>query len=427
MPHGQIFAILYIMKILLINSDLAKNRGDRAIAEGIISLLKSRYESVEITGHSEQPERDKLWYGIDFLDMSFQSLNPFDFLRLARAARNSDIVFWGGGEILKDYTNKAALWYWVLKISLLARFNPNIYGAYQGIGPTKANTSRSLIVRVVKRTKKFIVRDDESRQKLIDWGAPASAIISSSDPAVLPQPDPIDDALAQKLYRTTAIDQSFTDNFICIGPRDWFHYKPGGLIPFKYKKKLRALLGKPATMTSPDHATYLDNLAELIKSLLATYDCNILLTPMHMEESDAELCQLLRDKSGDLQRVRVLDNDEFSPSELRSVIGSARAMIGFRLHSNIIGISAGVPSMNIYYVDKGRVFFDQINQQQYAQPIENTLASDFVQSSLAQFAQLYQNRSLIHEHITASTELLRQNVRTALYEALPETPEEHRL
>src|SRR5690606_7403131 len=98
------------MKVLLINSDLAKNRGDRAIAEGNIDLIKARFPKAKITGLSQEPKRDKRWFGIDFLDMNFQSLSPVDMVRLMREARRSDIVLWGGGEILKDYTNKTALW-----------------------------------------------------------------------------------------------------------------------------------------------------------------------------------------------------------------------------------------------------------------------------------------------------------------------------
>ena len=79
-------------KVLLINSDLAKNRGDRAIAEGNIELIRERFPDARILGISQYPERDEEWYGIKFLDMDFQSLNPLELVRLARVARRSDAV-----------------------------------------------------------------------------------------------------------------------------------------------------------------------------------------------------------------------------------------------------------------------------------------------------------------------------------------------
>jgi len=399
------------MKVLLINSDLAKNRGDRAIAEGNIDLIKARFPKAKITGLSQEPKRDKRWFGIDFLDMNFQSLSPVDMVRLMREARRSDIVLWGGGEILKDYTNKTALWYWVGKMKLVSLANPNLYGAYQGIGPTKADSSKRLIVSVVNRTRKFIVRDRESYEKLIDWGADESRLAYASDPAVLPKPSKIDAKLARKLKRDFDIDEEFLKNFIAIGPRDWFHYKPGGLIPFKYKQKLYGLLGKSLTKDNPTHDKYIAQLTAAIGELSKKYDTNILITPMHMEESDTELAELLRKHSSNPARVRILKKDTLSASELRSVIARAQAMIGFRLHSNIIGVSAGVPSVNVYYVDKGRVFFDQIGMSQYALPIEATLEDDFVTRLIDRFDAIYNDRAGVKKAINQATAKLRRQVK----------------
>lgn len=405
------------MKILLINSDLAKNRGDRAIAEGNVELIKQRFSKAKITGLSEMPRRDKRWFKINFLDMSFQSLNPIDFIRLIKAARSSDIVLWGGGEILKDYTNKVALWYWVAKITILSWFNPNIYGAYQGIGPTKAKSSKRLIVSVVNKTKRFIVRDKESYDKLLDWGVDKSRLDHASDPAVLPKPDKVDPKLQKKLQLDFKIDKAFLGNFIAIGPRDWFHYKPGGLTPFKYKKRFLKLFGRDLTQNNPTHDKYIDNLTAAITELTKKYDTNILLIPMHMDESDADLCRLLRDNSADPSRVRVLDKDVLSPSELRSVTAKAKAMIGFRLHSNIVGVSAGVPSVNIYYVDKGRVFFDQIGMGEYAMPIEAALEDDFTAKLIKNFDKLYKNRADVKKDINKATRKLRTDVKRSFKEA----------
>lgn len=394
------------MKILLINSDLASNRGDRAIAEGNILLIRKHFPEAEITGLSENPERDSEWYGIDFLDMNFQSLNPIDFIRLAKVAKSSDIVLWGGGEILKDYTNKAALWYWVAKISLLSRVNSNIYGAYQGIGPTKSSISKRLIVHVVGRTRKFIVRDDESHDKLISWGVSRDKVVAASDPAVIVRPEPLSDELIGKICASHGVEKSFFDNFICIGPRDWFHYKQSGILPYKYKKKLLNILRVNTVNETIEHKAYIKNLHTLVATLAKEHNVNILLMPMHMEESDKKLCQLLA-KSNTSTQTYVADKDDLSPSELRSLISGAKAMVGFRLHSNIIGISSGVPSINVYYVDKGRVFFDQVRQSKFCLPIENSLEDTFSKDITLLLRKLLQNRDRIKSSITIETDRLR--------------------
>lgn len=398
-------------RILLINSDLAKNRGDRAIAEGNIALIKQRFPGATITGISQFPARDKKWYGIEFLDMDFQSLSPFELVRLCVAARRHDIVLWGGGEILKDYTNKAALWYWVIKMTFVSFANQNLFGAYQGVGPTKSPFSKKLIAYVARRCKVFIVRDDESYDKLVSWGVPNVQLRAASDPAVLPIPTKPNASLKKKLRKDFDIDDQFLANFICLGPRDWFHYKPSGILPYKYKKRLLKLIGKsPEVIESDEHRQYIKQLTDMTSTLTNDLGLNILFVPMHMEESDTQLCRQLAAQSNNPDMVRVVDEDTLSPSELRSLVSQAQAMIGFRLHSNIIGVSAGVPSLNIYYVDKGRVFFDQIEQSRFALPIEAVLNSDFQNRVVDIFEEILQNRSSIKSDIKQATTKLRHRV-----------------
>jgi polysaccharide pyruvyl transferase WcaK-like protein len=399
-------------KILLINSDLAKNRGDRAIAEGIIQLIKQQFPGATTMGLSEQAERDKAWFDIEFLDQDSQSLNPIDFFKLLRAAHQADIVLWGGGEILKDYTNKLALWYWVVKISLLSQANQQIYGAFQGIGPTKAAVSRHMIAFIVRHTQRFIVRDQESKDKLVAWGVPADKVIASSDPAVLPEANTPSTEIKTKLAEINNIDEAFLKNFVCFGPRSWFHYKTGGIIPFRYKKALLKLVGKELGDDSAEYTTYKQRLVAAIDTITQTQNCHMLLVPMHMNE-DPELCQYLLEHITAPERVRVLATDDYSPAELRSIMGQARVMIGFRLHSTIIATSSAVPSINLYYVDKGRVYFDQIGQSHYALPIERVLDENFVADLTLLVGTLLKTRDAVQADITKHVDQLRQSVQDA--------------
>lgn len=399
-------------RILLINSDLAKNRGDRAIAEGIIELINEQFPGAAITGLSEHAKRDREWFGIEFLNQDSQSLNPFNLVRLLRAARRADLVLWGGGEILKDYTNKLALWYWVVKIALLSMANGQIYGAFQGIGPTKAEISRRLIAFIVRCTRRFIVRDQESKDKLIAWGVPTDKVVASSDPAVLPSPLKPSKELVARLDELSDVDEAFLQNFICIGPRSWFHYKLGGLLPFRYKKALLKFIGRELGGDSPQYLMYIKQLVATIDDLLVRHDTSILLVPMHMSE-DSEFCSYLRNNSTHPDRVRVLESDEYSPAEIRSIMSHALAMVGFRLHSNIIATSSAVPSLNIYYVDKGRVYFDQIGQSHYALPIERVLDKTFVSDVNVLVNDLFEQHATVKTDIQKHVAELRQSIKDA--------------
>ncbi|HEU0266338.1 MAG TPA: lysylphosphatidylglycerol synthase domain-containing protein, partial [Candidatus Saccharimonadaceae bacterium] len=227
-----------------------------------------------------------------------------------------------------------------------------------------------------------------------------------------PKAEAIDDALAQKLQASYDIDDAFLDDFICIGPRDWFHYKPGGIIPFKYKKSLYKLIGRSViTREDPRHARYVAQLGSLIARLSHDHpQRHILFIPMHMSETDSWLCNKLRQFAADQTNIRVLDHDNVSPQELRNIMARARATIGFRLHSTIIATSAGVPSINLYYVNKGRVYFDQIGQHTHALPIERVLEDDFVPTITAMLQRLLKNEVKTRKSITKAIDGLRTTI-----------------
>jgi len=353
------------MKVLLINSDFAKNRGDRAIGEGLIELIKIRYPDAEITGISEMPIRDKAWFGIEFLDADVYSINPFKFIRLLIEARRSDIIYWGGGEYLKDYTNKASLWYWYVKIKLLRLANPNIYGAFQGIGPTAAKSSKVFVSKIVEMTKRFAVRDQTSYENLLSWGVDKNLLISSSDPAIFTKLKSSDNTEAD-LYEALNVSPKTLEDFIAIAPRNWFHYKKGKILPHRFRK---LLLDEEAQ--SEDNKRFIENLVELIQHAAKKTE-NIFLVPMHMVE-DVTFCEMLKDKSG-VSNIHVISNDTITPHNIRRLLSMAKLMVGFRLHSNIIATSNYTPSINYYYVDKGRAYFEQIDQAEYCFAIEDLLS-----------------------------------------------------
>ena len=139
--------------------------------------------------------------------------------------------------------------------------------------------------------------------------------------------------------------------------------------------------------------------------------------PMHMDESDAVLAHRLADVARPHTTVCVLDRDDLGPDQVRSVVSSARAMVGFRLHSNIIGISSAVPSVNVYYVDKGRVFFDQIGMSAFALPIEDALEPGFSDTVVRLLTDLIDRRETVRDELRAATAGLRREVEAAYAKA----------
>lgn len=363
------------MRVLILNSDSPKNRGDRAILAGLIEVVRRRWPDAEIHSLSQYDERDERWFGIRFLKMSPYSISPLDYLRLLWHARRADIVLWGGGEILKDYTNRLGLVYWALKLTGLSLVNRRIFGAFQGIGPTSAPSSRKLIAYTVNRTRGFVVRDDESAVKLRDWGVKVPVVASFDPAAIAPVADWTPD-LERRVHAALSLDAAFLDRAVGIGLRRWFHYRKGGLLPF-------AVTG--GGDETAEFVRYRDNMVRLVDRLVEEKDATIVFFPMHMAESEGDdaFAHDIISRMRHPERARVLDGDEFAPGELSAIIRRCRYFVASRLHSAILAACARIPALVLYYVDKGRLFYEQLGLERLSRPIEMTLEDDAVDRIMA--------------------------------------------
>ncbi|MDN4472748.1 polysaccharide pyruvyl transferase family protein [Demequina zhanjiangensis] len=357
------------MKILLMNSDLAANRGDRAIAAGLIALARDTFPDAQITLVSQEAERDGEWFGASVLPQNIHSLNPLDWWRLLRAARRADLVLWGGGELLKDYTNRLGVWYWSLKMHLVSVANAQLVGVFQGIGPTSAPSSRWLIVRTVSRTKAFLTRDEQSKERLEAWGVRPGLVTSSFDSAVY----------------ASDVDpdvKSPASRFAIVAPRRWFHYTKGGWLPHRWRR---------GQGPSPRSELLEQRVVQLIDLLVAQHG-DVVLLPMHMGE-DPDYARALRDRAAHPHRVHVLADDDLGPRALRSLVSRADVMIALRLHAGIVATSVGVPTVTYFYVDKGRLFAHQVDADAYTRPMERLLEDDALEDFSAMSAAVVDDDS----------------------------------
>ena len=383
------------MKVLILNSDSPHNRGDRAILAGLVALIKDLEPKAQITALSQFSERDENWFGIRFLPFSPYSTSPIDFLKLLAEAKKSDVVLWGGGELLKDYTNKLSLYYWYLKTWGVKRVNKNLIGAFQGIGPTAANSSKRLIVKSVNNCKEFLVRDQNSKDLLVSWGA-KTKVTASFDPAVY-----------------VSAKESAKTNVIGFGLRRWFHYRSGGFLPTKYR------FWEKEQQQTPAETLYREQLVALANQLLAGNEKRLRFFPMHMakSENDAGFASEIIAQLDHPERCEIVDQDNLSPDQYLGLIAQCEVFVASRLHSAILASVAKVPSLCLYYVDKGRLFFEQLGLREFAYDINRTQESGIV-SELTKSIELLEQDADVTLRQQSAIEGMRKQLRQDLKKAL---------
>jgi polysaccharide pyruvyl transferase WcaK-like protein len=414
------------MKVLILNSDSPVNRGDRAILQGLISLIRDTLgegaeNDLQITALSQFSERDEAWFGIRFLPFSPYSISPTHYLTLLAEAARSDLVLFGGGELLKDYTNKLSLFYWLLKIWGIRRVNKNLLGAFQGIGPTSAGVSRWAIRQTVNQCREFLVRDGESAEKLAQWRV-RTKVTSSFDPAVYLRHE----VSAPKRPRTAAAKeqaavQAENDNRpIGLGLRRWFHYRTGGWLPARFRVALARRLGRAQEVKpSAKELAYLQHTAQLADSLIERFDAPVVFFAMHLGggEDDAGFARQVVARMRHADRTRILAADDCSPSEFLARVADCRVFVASRLHSAILASVASVPAICLYYVDKGRVFFEQLGLAKFSRPIEDLLDRKAV-AELTELASLAdRDRSKLAKTQQRALDEMRERLRTDFHAA----------
>ncbi len=398
------------MRVLIINSDSVRNRGDRAILSGNIALVRELWPDADIWACSEYVKRDEAWFGIRFLSVGIFTLNPLGLLKTARFARQCDVVLWGGGEILKDYTNKAALLYWAVKMALIWLGNRNLYGAFQGVGATKSRLSRALVVFMVNLARCFLTRDAESADRLRAWGT-RTEVVSSYDPAVMMSPRSMSPEDISLLLEQADLTATPGRDWVGIGLRRWFHYSQHGWIPFRWKQEFR--LGGRSKPTSAMEA----NLAALCDWLVEQWQVKIIFFPMHLASAENDVgvaCEVMKRMKHSAHAACIM-RDNISPQEYLDLMSLCSLFIGVRLHSCILAATAGMPTLLFYYSEKGRRFFDQAGMPDRAIPIQALLDSDAIAQAKERLREMRtqetDTKAPLSQRVNAMREKLRLDFR----------------
>jgi len=380
------------MKIIIINGDATSNRGDRSILLGNIILLKKVFPDAEIRALSFCPERDENWYDIQFYHRA-KLFGKF------KAVVWSDIIMWGGGELIQDDTSKIKIPFWFINIMVLSIiFRKKIIALGQGLGPVNSKFNKLLSKIMLNRLSLFFSRDNYSEKMIRDIGS-NTKVLSSFDPAILVS-DKVDKN--KKFLINYLVGKEFEinndDKIIGVGVRRWFHQR-GSWIPHKYafKYNLRKIRGEE------EYILMKDNLAFLLDELVSKHNFKIIFFPMYTPKHEAddkvsdEILNLMKNKNDGF-----VIKDDFSPLEYLELVGGANFFFGIRLHSTILSTSLGIPSLTFCYAPKGMSYFEQLGIEENSFRIEDLLHREKIEEDILQFYEVIRNSDEYNKKILKS-------------------------
>jgi polysaccharide pyruvyl transferase WcaK-like protein len=118
------------------------------------------------------------------------------------------------------------------------------------------------------------------------------------------------------------------------------------------------------------------------------------------------------------QRCSVLASDDISPVDYLTEISNCRMFVASRLHSAILATVANVPSICLYYVDKGRLFFEQLGLSHYSLSITEMQSDGVVEKLLSLSKELTAESESVKTQQRSSLEKMKGQLRTDLAAAI---------
>ena len=296
------------------------NIGDESILRTVIDNLREKLPDVEITVLSQSPAQTAEKYGV----RAARRMNPWDILR---SIRRCDMLLSGGGSLLQDATSSRSILYYLFILRLAQILGKRTFIYSQGIGPVFSRRNRRYTAYVLRRADGIVVRDEKSRDILLELGVPDRLIHVTADPVIrVKKPGP---ELGLQILKEEGCPRR--DGRLTVG---W------------------------AVKSRKPNKPFLQEVEKSILWLREEYGADSVLIPFFHDE-DMGICEAvaanLDGQAGCLRKKHLSE-------ETLSIIGCMDVLVGVRLHSLIYAAVMGVPMLGVSYDPKVESFLSSIDQ-----------------------------------------------------------------
>ena len=268
----------------------------------------------------------------------------------------SDLILDLSGDTLSDKNIYSIFSISSILIGFLLKKKVAVYS--QSIGPFKKITM-PLARLCLNRADLIVVRESVTKNYLRDMGVTNPSMYLAAEIAFLLEPAP--PKKVQEIFLKEGVNANKKNRpLIGIGPSELI-YKA-----FKSKKYVYVTL----------MARIADYLVEELDAQVI-FIPHVIIAPKYGYPDDRfvakEIYQLTRNKS----RIKLIKGD-YSPEELKGIIGKCDLFLGTRMHSNIASTSMHVPTIALAWSHKYYGIMKTLGQEKYVCDIERATYSKLV-------------------------------------------------
>ncbi len=296
----------------------SKNAGDEAMLAAMIEVLSDLDPQVNITVISADPEDTARRHGV-------RAVSWLSVSGIMGALRSADLLVSGGGSLLQNVTSGRSLYYYLGVIWLAERLGVPVMLYAQGIGPVCGGLARSLMRRIGNGVSLITVRDHGSFEEIGNLGIVRPPAEVTADPVLAIHP--VDLGIGRAILKRAKADGAKPVVGVSVREwRGWEHYKQA--------------------------------VAEAADRIAEELDARVVFFPMQVPE-DVRTAESIAAR---MKTAATVLTDEFTTSELLSLVGNFDLLLAVRLHALIFAGVMGVPMIGVSYDPKIDRFLGSIGE-----------------------------------------------------------------
>lgn len=324
-----------------------------------------------------------LWALLKIIGIDIKHLFSTKKRELLKAYDESDLIISSGGGYIHD--NHGPIILLALQsilTGLLLKKKVVLYS--QSIGPINNKLYRFFTKLILNKVTAIQVREVISKQYLGELGIKKPHIIVTADPAFIHPP--IDNEKIESIMQNENIRINKSSITIGITVRYW-HF-PGFSDP---KSKFKE---------------YKSAIAHAADYLIDEFGAEVIFIPMIMANAAYDERIIASDIIKEVRnpgKTKIIQG-EYSPTELRAMVGQMDLLIGTRFHSVIFAMTMGVPAISIMYEHKSMGIMKMMNLEHFIIDINN-LEKDTVTEKIN---LILNDRNSVITTLTSNVKLLQK-------------------